>query len=73
MAKPYTSLESCPALLTSNDLALVLGVSDQTARRYLQDGDVSGGVRIKRRWYLPKKKLLEVLGLSSAETWDNAR
>ncbi|MBA7565673.1 hypothetical protein ES708_07358 [subsurface metagenome] len=41
----------------SEDVARILGLSILSARLYLKDGKIPGGVKIGRRWFLSSKNL----------------
>jgi len=42
---------------TSEDVSRILGLSILSARLYLKDGKIPGGIKIGRRWYISNRNL----------------
>lgn len=56
-----------PRLLTTHDLARMLGLSVRTARRYLREGRLPG-TRLGNRWYASREAIVDrIEGLSADE------
>lgn len=53
-------LANCPDLLTVQDLSGLTGLSEQTIRAEINNGDLPG-FRIGRRLFVPKARLLEYI------------
>jgi len=53
-------METRPELLTIDETAEFLRVSDKTVRRMLNDGRLKG-VNISRQWRIPREALEEII------------
>lgn len=42
---------------TSEDVSRILGLSILSARLYLKDGKIPGGIKIGRRWYISNRNM----------------
>ena len=51
--------EELPQILTVDEAAVYLGVSEETVRRYLKTGALPG-VRLCRRWYINAESMASV-------------
>jgi len=58
--KIVEALGSFPEVLSTDDVATVFGIKPDTARARLRLGEIPG-IRIGRRWYVLKFRLIEVL------------
>jgi excisionase family DNA binding protein len=49
-----------PRVYKIRDLAILLDVTDQTARAYLQEGLIQG-IKIRRQWLIPEAEIERIL------------
>ena len=59
--KVYFSWEEVPALMTIEDAAVLLGLSEESVRRYCVTKDLPA-VQIGIQWRIDKQKLMEKFG-----------
>lgn len=60
---PGGALAGFPDVLAVEDVALILGLSQSTIRVLLNQGQLPG-VRLGRKWFIPRVRLAELLGVS---------
>ncbi len=57
-------------VLSPDELAMLLGISSATIRRYLRAGRIPGAFQIGSRWFIPRESLPAELTLPEEEERD---
>ena len=60
-AKQYLSWDEVPALMNLEQASILLGLSDESVRRYCVLGKIPA-IQIGKQWRIDKKKLMEKFG-----------
>ncbi len=63
-APARVDFDRCDALLTVDDMCVLLKTSPVQVRRYCSAGTIPA-VKIGRRWYVHRDKLAEMLGVDA--------
>ena len=59
--KQYLSWNEVPALMNLEQASILLGLSDESVRRYCVLGEIPA-IQIGKQWRIDKKKLMEKFG-----------